>query len=536
MKNLTFFCLCFLCCVMKAQEENFDRTFLDSIQSLKYFELYQSFIEYKDEEPLKSHMYAKAYLEKAENEENTFFIAHGWVLCADYYKDDKKYLSYMDSIIQLTEKKYSKEFPARAYLLKGDYFYRKQLFAQALRNYGLANQIAMQKTNPRMIYEGNRSIGVLHSDIGMHKNALKLFKDSYKYAEEKEIASSLIDLELVSKEFTKLQILDSAMHYNRKGIKETLEADKKDLYHSFVMNSGIVYYHKKEYQRSIDSLLKGVSYLEKNDLRFNMIDAYYYLGKSYDQINNVPKSIVYLKKTDSIMTITGNVKPVFLDLYKMLIRNYKEQDLLVKTKFYENRLSVMESIAKQVYTDSLKSIITSYKTPKIVSDDDERISDLIDYKLKYYILMMGTVVGVALLIGLLVYVYKDRNQYKKSFNAVVAYNKTLSEESKKSIQEQKDTKVNELNISKETIDDILKGIRSFEKNRKFLNKKYSLSFLAKEINTNSTYLSKVINIYMGKNFSNYLHDLRIGYAIDRLRDDRQFRLYSIKGISEEVGF
>ena len=60
--------------------------------------------------------------------------------------------------------------------------------------------------------------------------------------------------------------------------------------------------------------------------------------------------------------------------------------------------------------------------------------------------------------------------------------------------------------------------------------------LAKELNTNSTYLSKIINVYKEKNFSNYLHDLRIGYAIERLRDDEKFRLYSIKGISEEMGF
>lgn len=536
MKNLTFLFFSFFGCLIMAQETNFDQEFLDSIQSLKYFQLYQSFIKYKDQEPFTAHIYAEAYLNKAKTEDNTFFVAHGWVLCADSYKDQELYLTYIDSTIQLTEKNYNKEFPARAYLLKGDYFYRKQLFAQALRNYGLANQFALQKTNARIIYKSNRAIGLLNDDFEMYENALELFKESYEYAENEELASSLEDLDLVSKEYINLQILDSAMYYNDKGIKETFNTDKKELYHSFVMNSGIIYYYKKEYQRSIDSLLKGMLYSERNDLMSNMIDAYYYLGKSYDQTNNVQNSIVYLEKTDSLLKIAGKVKPAIFDTYKILIKKYQKKENPIKTKFYADRLSVMDSIAKQVYTDSVKSIITSYKTPKIVSKDDKRLTDLWDEVRYFRLVAFGTIPLLFILIGLLIYLYKDRNQYKKSFNAVVAYNNTLSEESKKRTDNEEDTKVNELNISKETVDSILKGITTFENNKKYLNKKYSLSFLAKEINTNSTYLSKVINIYMGKNFSNYLHDLRIGYAIDRLRDDRQFRLYSIKGISEEVGF
>jgi len=40
----------------------------------------------------------------------------------------------------------------------------------------------------------------------------------------------------------------------------------------------------------------------------------------------------------------------------------------------------------------------------------------------------------------------------------------------------------------------------------------------------------------GKNFSSYLSDLRVDYAIDRIKNNSQFRLYSIKAIAEETGF
>ncbi|TEB41336.1 AraC family transcriptional regulator, partial [Flavobacterium circumlabens] len=51
-----------------------------------------------------------------------------------------------------------------------------------------------------------------------------------------------------------------------------------------------------------------------------------------------------------------------------------------------------------------------------------------------------------------------------------------------------------------------------------------------------SYLSKIINFYKGKNFSQYINDMRIIYAITKIKSDKKFRMYTIKAISEEVGF
>jgi AraC-like DNA-binding protein len=49
-------------------------------------------------------------------------------------------------------------------------------------------------------------------------------------------------------------------------------------------------------------------------------------------------------------------------------------------------------------------------------------------------------------------------------------------------------------------------------------------------------LSKTINHYKGKNFTQYLNDLRITYIINKLKVDKKIRKYTIKAIAEEVGF
>jgi Helix-turn-helix domain len=65
---------------------------------------------------------------------------------------------------------------------------------------------------------------------------------------------------------------------------------------------------------------------------------------------------------------------------------------------------------------------------------------------------------------------------------------------------------------------------------------HSTTIDPKSFGTNSTYLSKVVNIEKKKNFSKYINDLRIIYAFDELKTNTTFRKYTIKAIAQECGF
>ena len=71
-------------------------------------------------------------------------------------------------------------------------------------------------------------------------------------------------------------------------------------------------------------------------------------------------------------------------------------------------------------------------------------------------------------------------------------------------------------ISVVIIENILRQLDVFETQNKFLSKDVSLNEIAKKFETNSTYLSKVINLKKDKNFSQYINDLRINFAIKEL--------------------
>ena len=68
--------------------------------------------------------------------------------------------------------------------------------------------------------------------------------------------------------------------------------------------------------------------------------------------------------------------------------------------------------------------------------------------------------------------------------------------------------------------EILKKLEKFEEKNKFTEKGLTLNKLAKNFNTNSTYLSLVISENRNLNFNKYLSELRINYITQKLYNDR----------------
>jgi len=60
--------------------------------------------------------------------------------------------------------------------------------------------------------------------------------------------------------------------------------------------------------------------------------------------------------------------------------------------------------------------------------------------------------------------------------------------------------------------------------------------LAQQIGTNRPYFSKAFNYLKSESFNVYLRNLRLEYALKRLREDVTFRKYTIKTIANESGF
>ncbi|WP_214227984.1 tetratricopeptide repeat protein [Pedobacter sp. B4-66] len=83
---------------------------------------------------------------------------------------------------------------------------------------------------------------------------------------------------------------------------------------------------------------------------------------------------------------------------------------------------------------------------------------------------------------------------------------------------------------------LLDSLNKLESKNFFLRGDVSLSSVASKLNSNTKYVSYIINKYKGKDFNNYINELRILYALNDLRSNADVRKYKISYLADKYGF
>lgn len=147
---------------------------------------------------------------------------------------------------------------------------------------------------------------------------------------------------------------------------------------------------------------------------------------------------------------------------------------------------------------------------------------------RFHVLLI--LIGVTLSLALLLCIFYFRNNKKNS------QLKEIRKLLEKSSNDNKKEQHKKLHLDTVTVHYILKHLEAFENEQGFLTPNISLYQLAKKLQTNTKYLSRVINSYKLKSFRNYINDLRIEYTLDRLKGKSRYKKYTVKAMAKEVGF
>lgn len=501
---------------------------IDSLKNKTYNELFISLN--KSENLEQKELYANYIIKKAKKEKNDKLLLAGYHTQA-IVNNNTLLLKYCDSIIELTELKSDKTYPAHAYQLKGDYYFNLRDYKKALENYLKVSNYANKHKNKILIFKSKDNIGSIKRKIGEKEAALKLFKENFLYAkenlEEIEISSYLNSISAIANIYNDLNLPDSSSYYNRIGLMESNKYNDVWSSHHFSLNEGLSLYHNESYFEAIDSIEKHIPYFENTEHKTNLSLAYYYCGKSYEKINKPKKAIVYYKKVDTIFQKVNSIYPNARKAYVQLINYFKQENDIENQLLYINQLIKVDSIfhSEEIYLN--KGIFKEYDIPKLSKEKQDIINKMENDELKFnkIILLISIILLLSLIV--LVYQYQLRRRYKKKFKAIID-----SEKSSATTY----IKVKQIEISEEIIKGILRKLNTFEKNNSFISKNLTLSSLANELNTNTNYLSKVINSYKNYSFSNYLNTLRIEYIINELKTNPNIRKYTVKAIADEAGF
>ncbi len=540
MNKILFCCIImmFLSSYYMALAQNDNAEILhDSLKLKTYQELKDKFHE-NENYPNLAGIYAKAFLIRAKQKKDTIKMADGFYYLASI-DGEKHAIEYVDSIINLTKNLIDKEYPASAYILKGNLFFLQSNYKQAFEQYLIATGCAKKSGNELQYLTLKFNIGLLKNRLGEREEALEVFRDYVKYISEKKLKYDHVrynkGLYALSEAYTYNGKLDSAEIYIDKGIKETLKTNDFTMYYLFVFQSGVNFYFQKKYKTAIDSLSKAEKQFAtaKEQDKIGIAICNYYMGKSLVELNDTLNGIYHFKKVDTILNEIEDVTPEIIDTYNVLVAYYKSKNDDKNQLKYINSLLKFDSILEYNYKSLSNKIIRDYESKELLDEKNQLIDKLNENKFsskKLFIVFTGITL---LLMAIVFFVIRKNFLYKKRFQSLI---KQKQDNSKKSDEEKLELTTRNTDLPEELIKDVLEKLKVFEQSKGFISSKYTLNSLAKELNTNSTYLSKIINETKQINFANYLNDLKIEVALDRLTNERKFRAYTIKTIASEVGF
>lgn len=506
----------------------------------------------KNIKPEQKQVLAFDYLAKSKKTKENKYIGRGFYLIALKSVSLAEKLQYLDSTISYTENlKGDNGFPMQAYMYRAHLFFKNKESQKALDNYFLAAEA--EKLNPNIIYRFSikYNIALLKRFLGEYEEAEALFLEckAYKEAEtlslkpqteaegtaKKHIERYLNILFQLSSIYYETEQSLACTALNKKGIQLAKYHNLASKYYSFVINEGINLNVKGDYKAAIDSLRKGYPYT--NGRNKPVVD--FYLGKSYFSSNKKVKGLYYFKKIDSVFNATNNLFPPLRDSYLYLIESTKENNNKEQQLYYTNQLIKVDSIIHTEYKYMYKNISKKYDIPSLISDKERLINELqednkIITKEKKWI-FMACIFLILIIIGLLMYYRILKKKYEKRYKEIIQNSNSIIEEEKIIV---KDTKVQavSLDIDQNIITEVLQKLEVFEKAETYLKNQISLKDVAKEVDTNSKYLSKIINSHKNKNFTSYINDLRINYFINQIQKDLKYQKYTIRAIAEEIGF
>ncbi|MDQ0593900.1 AraC-like DNA-binding protein [Chryseobacterium ginsenosidimutans] len=342
---------------------------------------------------------------------------------------------------------------------------------------------------------------------------------------------------------------DTILSYFKKSLKEAKEiTDNKDILQTeekydmisyLYMNMGMYYamVYKPQRLDTAEEYLKNSLFTINNrkftEIKADKIPILNCLGNFYSEQNKHIEAIEYARQVIKLEKEKKSPSER-VAAYATLTNSYeglKNKDSTIKYMSLYTDLSDSLSHINKLSSDKIIKKINS-KQDKTHKDNE------------LHIIIISCIIFFVLVVS--GWLFWRRNQDKIHEKYKIALENLKSEAISKEIEPilvepiliepENKTPENVINIPEETTIYILNKLSKFEKSEKFLKKDMSLSSLSTSFNTNPRYLSEIIKQHKGKNFNNYLHELRIHYITNKLYETPVFREYKISYLAEASGF
>jgi len=517
------------------QEKNISKADTEFILNEKDTDSVQSFLVQRINTDLDlAELGYRIYLNRGLKEENDTiqFWANFYLGNIAYSK--KKYdlaIEYGNKSVLSGEKLNYGGYIISGLSILGASYQEKRDRKNALKQYLLMKEVIKQYNLKQYEIENLVSIGQIRIRLGQNEKALVSLKKGLELLQKPEYKSQnnynakyLSAIQGIGVCYYKMNNYDEALNYDYTGLQYAEKHGLKDYIIDFNLNIGEAYIGKKKYDKALSYLTIAKSDIlkenKKNDpdlftSNLHIATCFYEQEKYKESRELLLDNFEHLKENIEVEKIREAS-----DLAKKCGEKLNDTDLQFKyikayTKIvdslYQNEMSAQEKL----YDHDIENL-------------EEQNQELISKNTLYIISFL-----LALIAAIIALVYNIKTKRK---------NKLLYEELKKERVLDTKSESEVLAVSKKEYitdkkaEDLLQKLAVLEKTKFYLDIDCNLYNTAKNIETNTTYLSKIINEYKEQSFNDYINELRIKYFRNILNTDTKFRSYTIKAIAGELGY
>jgi len=371
---------------------------------------------------------------------------------------------------------------------------------------------------------------------------------------------------------------DQAKEYYHLSVELTQPKDTVRNYMN-LLNKGLILVNEKKYSEAIKTLSESAEYAKRYQMEARYeCSSYEELYKVYELIDNNDSTLYYLGLCNHLAAQYG--------LADILIRNlkayscvYESMQNMPKALYYKDKyLSFSDSILNIREFNRVKNMQSIYEMEKtnqeisFLNADKEQKEQRIKTQRKVLWSFLIGLFGVSVFLVIIYYqkkklsqaylnlfninreITQSNNHYKeqrlqfeeKISNIQKELDELSSREGKTILAEEPDgfsmsdlssSKYQTSNLNDSQKHALLESITHImELTQEYCKEDFSLEKLASLVNSNSKYVSQIINETYHKNFNIYVNEYRVQEARVRLMDTEHYGHYTIKAIAESIGY
>ncbi len=291
---------------------------------------------------------------------------------------------------------------------------------------------------------------------------------------------------------------------------------------------GNIYFNNKEMDSASQYFNESQKLITTTGMESSSLEAETLkgIGEVQYTTSNFEQAKANLKKALNIPFVEV---PLRVTILRDLSNVYKTQDSM---EAYQNYYRESSTLNASVLNSERKLRNT------IISHIEAEQEGAIRSDKKSYYIIVGVIAGVLFIFFIGYYFYnkkldKEYQQFEKVINQIENKEKL---EIPKAVVPEKIKETKGITIPEETENAILQRLENFEETTKYTNSDMSLSLLAKQMQTNTKYISEIIHTHKNKNFNTYINELRINHIIQLMKEDKKYLNYKVSYLAEESGF